>query len=132
MPRRDIGVASATWALVASVDDGVRTEFRKRARALGPMLQGSGLAATAAFLRAKSSSQTSLGRAYRATERGLAEHVYTSVGLGQPRPPDLVVWLGENASPTTYRRASAAAREFATWLKRAAEALIPAGAEGSQ
>ncbi len=127
MARRDAGLATLTWRIVNGIDKDSRKEFRPRALGLGPMLQSCGLAATAAFLQAKSNGEKPISRAYRATERALAGHVFASVGA-QPSPPtDLVAWLGQNDDPVTYRRATAAAREFAAWLRRAAEALIPGG-----
>lgn len=132
MARREAGVASAVWALVTEVgrDEHIRGQFRSRAMSLGPMLLGSGLAATAAVLKAKSHGNNPLERAYGRVLEGMTRHVFTSLGTDRPGA-DLVTWLMSNPDHIAYRRASAAASDYALWLRRAAEAIIPR-AEGEQ
>ena len=120
MRRRDQNLAAVAWVLVNGIPDGDRDQFRRRAMSLAPMLQGSGLAATAAFLRAKSVATL-------ATE--LETHVLDTLGVSGDDRNNFIAWLG-NLSASEYRRAGAAAREFATWVKRAAEALIPPTSAG--
>ena len=134
MGRRDQRMASTAWLLVegvvAATGTRERSEFRARAAGLPAMLQGSGLAATAAFLRAKSIPGTSsLERAYGSLVGALEERVFDALGVAQDERPSFIGWLGQ-ASVGEYRRAGAVAREFAAWMRRATEALIeePAGA----
>lgn len=126
--RRDQTLAVVAWQLVESLDAEVRPEFRSRAMGLGPMLLSSGLAATAAFHSAKAGPPPRSGnlkKAYGALVDGLARHV-----LAQPTASgrDLVVRAGA-MSAAEYRAAAADARAFALWVRRAAEALIPASAD---
>jgi CRISPR type III-B/RAMP module-associated protein Cmr5 len=123
MPRRDQGLAVTAWTLIDNVPPDVRDEFRTRAMELGPMLANSGLAATAAFLAAKAGSEAEpapLARAYRILADALSRHV-----LGDPQADRnrLVVELGQ-FDAAAYRRVGAGAREFAGWVRRAAEALV--------
>jgi CRISPR type III-B/RAMP module-associated protein Cmr5 len=127
MARRDQNLAVVAWKLVGGLHPAVREEFRSRAMSLGPMLVSSGLAATAAFHEAKAGPvpRKPLEHAYRAISDGLAKHVLDSTAaIGQ----DLVVGVGA-MNAAAYRQASADARAFALWVRRAAEALIPAAAE---
>lgn len=142
MARRDQQLAVVSWKLVESLDPDVRPEFRSRAVSLGPMLISSGLAATAAFHEAKAgpaagngtsngdgNGNLTLKRAYRALSDGLAQHVlHHRHATGR----DLVIGVGSMRS-ADYRSASADARAFALWVRRAAEALIPpAGSESDR
>lgn len=126
--RRDLGLAAITWKLVEDYDPDpkCREELRARALGLGPMLLGSGLAATTAFLQAKAHGTDGLARAYRATLDGLTRHVLQALGEVPDGDVDLVRWLADKDDHASYRRAGAAAGDFALWLRRAAGALIPA------
>lgn len=129
MPRRDQGLAVTAWQLLEQARDQLgrreRREFRTRAMGLGPMLHTCGLAATAAFLAAKAGGGDDLAPAYSRMADALAAHVTTSVGAAPLDRNAFVSWLGQ-ADPPTYRLAGAAAREFGLWVRRAAEALLPA------
>ncbi len=133
MPRRDQNLAVVTWQLVGGLDPEMRGDFRTRAMDLGPRLIACGLAATAAFYEAKAgpAPRKPLELAYRSMVNALARHVLRAPAASGG---ELVTRTGEmNAS--AYRYASADAREFALWVRRAAEAMIPAAAErgsGSQ
>ena len=127
MPRRDQNLAVVTWQLVGGLDTKAREEFRSRAMDLGPRLISCGLAATAAFYEAKAgpAPRKPLELAYRSMIDALARHV-----LGAPAASggELVTGTG-SMDAAAYRLASADARAFALWVRRAAEALIPAAAE---
>ena len=122
MPRRDQGLAVTAWTLVQSVPPGVRGEFDTRAAELGSQLATSGLAATAAFLAAKAGPDgqvPTLAQAYRILADALARHLLHDPLANRNQ---LMVELGQ-LDATGYRRAGAAAREFAAWVRRAAEAI---------
>lgn len=131
MDRRDRDLAATAWRLIERIPADARSRFRSRAMGLGPMVVTSGLAATVAFLEAKAgpgAPTDSLKRAYRITSDSLAQHVLgdsTATGGGL-----LVKVSTLEMTAAHYREASADARVFALWLRRAAEALIErAGAE---
>lgn len=104
----------------------VTNDLLARYRQLPAMLQTSGLGATFAFLTAKATESTDVGRAYRSVADGLRRH------LAETPPPlvtvrgstnlDLVKALAELTDPVAYARASAEAEALAAWLKRLAEA----------
>ena len=149
--RRDQGLAAAAWEMVVGLPRPLRQEFRSQAMGLGPMLVTSGLAATAAFLAAKAGpaegaghagggdqaaatdgapaadgAGTTLAGAYRALADALAAHVLGRLGLPGGDCTALVRELGKpELDAAAYRRASADARAFGIWARRAAEALIP-------
>lgn len=127
MPRRDQNLAVVTWQLVEGLDAGVRGDFRSRAMDLGPMLISCGLAATAAFHEAKAgpAPRKPLELAYRSMVDALARHVLKAPAASGR---ELVTEAGR-MDAASYRHASADARAFALWVRRAAEALIPAAAE---
>jgi CRISPR type III-B/RAMP module-associated protein Cmr5 len=127
MPRRDQNLAVVTWQLIGGLDTEVRGEFRSRAMDLGPRLISCGLAATAAFYEAKAgpAPRKPLERAYRAMADALARHVLKAPAASGG---ELVTRAG-SMDAASYRYASADARAFALWVRRAAEAMIPAAAE---
>ncbi len=128
MARRDQKLAVVSWQLVDGVKDPARPHFRSRAMNLGPMLVGSGLAATAAFHEAKAGpgqSAKPLNQAYRVLVDALANYV---LGRSDANGRALVLDVG-TMDIADYRRASADARAFALWVRRAAEALIPPAAQ---
>ncbi|KLL13029.1 MULTISPECIES: type III-B CRISPR module-associated protein Cmr5 [Protofrankia] len=129
MTRRDQNLAVVSWQLVDTVPAPARSDFRSRAVSLGPMLVGSGLAATAAFHEAKAGPgrpAKPLEQAYRILVDALARHV-----LATPGADGKALVLGVGAMDIAeYRRASADARAFALWVRRAAEALIPRAGAG--
>ncbi len=125
--RRDQNLAVVSWQLVDGVPAPARPDFRSRAMNLGPMLVGSGLAATAAFHEAKAGPgrpTKPLNQAYRILVDALAGHVLATPDANGRA---LVVDVG-TMDIADYRRASADARAFALWVRRAAEALIPPAA----
>jgi hypothetical protein len=126
MSRRDQGLAVTTWQLVEGIGHRDRREFRSRAMGLGALLQSSGLAAGAAFLAAKAGPDEPIKRAYRDIGNALAGHVLGRAGADPLECAPFVGWLGQ-IDIVEYRRASADAHEFAIWVRRAAEALIPPG-----
>lgn len=116
--RRDQRLARAAWDVVQELPGGAKQKFRSRAQGLPAMLQSSGLAATAAFLKSKSEPDCQL------VYGSLASWLRSQFNYREDC--DLVTWIA-SASPTDYRRATAEARAFASWLRRAAEAEIPRG-----
>lgn len=117
-PRLDQGMAvEASRAVPDPVNDQVRTRLRQ----LPVMLQTSGLAATLAFLHAKSGAQSPLEHAYRDVADALTGRVAATIGMARTTTtPQLVEHLG-GLSGDDYVMAAAHARAFAGWLSRIAE-----------
>jgi CRISPR/Cas system CMR-associated protein Cmr5 small subunit len=125
--RVDQGMAEAAARLLPlPVTDAQRTRYRQ----LRMMLHSAGLAATYAFIAAKSGETGELASAYQKAGEGLRERLS---GLGL-LPAD---WRGLDArevlaelgqmSAVQYARASAEAQALVSWLSRLADAMIQSG-----
>lgn len=102
-------------------------EYSSLVRSAPADIQTNGLGQTLAFWRAKGYEQ---GRPKSDNAQAeLLAHV--SAWLSHPdvkilpNGKDLMKWITEEASTDTYRRATAEAIAFLTWLKRFAEAELP-------
>lgn len=123
--RIDQGMAAAAADLLPSP---VTREMRTRYRQLRQMLHSAGLAATYAFIAAKSGEtgeSRELADAYRRAGAGLRQRL-SDIGL-LPADRELTAAgvlesLGK-MSPVEYARASAEARALAGWLSRLADAM---------
>jgi hypothetical protein len=125
MRRIDQGAALAA---AGALPDPVSKELRTRCRTLRVMLHGSGLAATYAFVAAKSAGTDDLSQAYgkvatmlrqRLVERGV-------LGAGVVGHRAVLAALGE-LPVAEYARASAEATALMSWLARLADALRAPG-----
>ena len=117
------GAAAAAGLLPDTVDPKLRKELRTRYRQLRAMLHGAGLAATYAFMAAKTSGD--LGESYSTVAHGLRQRL-TERGLftGDPAtmgPAEVLGQLGRMDS-VRYARASAEAAALLGWLSRLADA----------
>jgi CRISPR type III-B/RAMP module-associated protein Cmr5 len=135
--RIDQGMAgAAARALPASVDK----ELRTRLRQLRVMLHSAGLAATYAFIAAKSKDNAGegprddLAQAYqrvaeelrgRLADRRLLPHDARQMSAAQ------VMAALADMDPVRYARASAEASAFAGWLARLADAVFLEGGSGA-
>jgi CRISPR type III-B/RAMP module-associated protein Cmr5 len=128
--RRDQLLSDTAWSVVRAVKGSdVAGQARTRLMGLPSMLQGSGVVATMAFLKAKAGpgpGRSPLEQAYERVFDALGRHVAPADRHGDP-----LGWLAA-CDTTTLRRASVAAREFATWLRRAAEAELPKPEQGEE
>jgi CRISPR/Cas system CMR-associated protein Cmr5 small subunit len=128
--RVDQGMARLAADMLYDVD--ISEELRTRYLQLPVMLRTSGLAATYAFLVAKSSDTSGIGRAHQKVADGIRTHL-----TGTPPPLvhmqgttnlALVRALAELSDPVAYTRATAEVEALAGWLKRLAEAKSRHGA----
>jgi len=131
-PRRvDQGMA---YAASSMLPDTIDKDLRTRYRQLPIMVRTAGLAATMAFLVAKSDEKTDLGRAYQRVATGIRKHLSagprTAVS-GLSAAGDTVGAAKANESllaalaamrPGEYARAAAEAEMLACWLSRLADA----------
>lgn len=104
-----------------AVPDPVSDQVRTRLRQLPVMLQTSGLAATLAFLYAKSGDMKPLERAYRDVSQALTERVVAATGLPAGTTTSALVRALGEMSAVDYQIAGAHARAFAGWMSRIAE-----------
>ncbi|HEX9357216.1 MAG TPA: type III-B CRISPR module-associated protein Cmr5 [Streptosporangiaceae bacterium] len=120
--RIDQGMATAAAELLP---EHVDKELRTRCRHLRVMLNTAGLAATYAYLAAKSGSQTSLERAYRDVAESMRERLEDAGLLAGGRRMSHRQVLAELGamSPARYARAGLEAATLAGWLARLADAL---------
>ena len=117
------GATAAAGLLPDTVDPKLRKELRTRYRQLRAMLHGAGLAATYAFMAAKTSGD--LGESYSTVAHGLRRRL-TERGLltGDPAtmgPAEVLGQLGRMDS-VRYAQASAEAAALLGWLSRLADA----------
>lgn len=126
--RIDQGMAAAAARhLPAQVSPELRTRYRQ----LRAMLHSAGLAATYAFVAAKTRSEGGpLGRAYQQVALGMRERLEHLGLLGGKAAKDVehrqvLELLGGMPAPD-YARASAEAAALATWLSRLADASYQA------
>ena len=128
--RVDQGMAAvAARLLPVPVTDQQRTRYRQ----LRVMLHVAGLAATYAFIAAKSGEQNALAGAYQKAGEGIAQRLS---GLGllsaewrQLSPVNVLAELGE-MSPVQYARACAEAQALVSWLSRLADAMVQSARNG--
>lgn len=132
--RVDQGSAAAAAALLpGTVDPTLRTRYRQ----LRAMLHGAGLAATYAFVAARTSGD--LGESYGKVADGLRRRLTDRALLtGDPtrmESADVLSQLG-NMDSVRYARASAEAAALLGWLSRLADAsyerVEPADDAGSR
>jgi CRISPR/Cas system CMR-associated protein Cmr5 small subunit len=139
--RIDQNMAAAAAAALPSANglgDAEKKALRTTYRRLGAMLHNAGLAATYAFIAARSNAETGvLARAYQEAARGIRRRL-SDVGLlsGDLDPRQVLKMLGE-MDPVQYARASAEAAALTRWLSRLADATyqVPrsgAAADGAQ
>jgi CRISPR/Cas system CMR-associated protein Cmr5 small subunit len=122
--RVDQGMAAAAARLLpVPVTDQQRTRYRQ----LRVMLHSAGLAATYAFIAAKSGEQNALAGAYQKAGEGIVEQLsgarLLSEGWRQLSPVDVLAELGA-MSPVQYARAGAEAQALVSWLSRLADAMV--------
>lgn len=116
--RLDQGMAADA---VRAVPPAVSKEMLTRFRQLPVQLRTSGLAATLAFLLAKSGTQTPLERAYGKAAEGLTKRVAERLALDPaPDPRGLLARLAD-LDIGDYQLAAAEAQAFAGWMRRIAE-----------
>lgn len=123
--RIDQNMATAAAAALPRVDkDQDKKALRTRYRQLGNMLHTAGLAATYAFIAARSSTEKDvLADAYRQVAQGLRTRL-ADVGLlttSNLDPREVLEALGA-MSAVEYARASAEAAALTRWLSRLADA----------
>ncbi len=128
--------AKASWECIDQVKkkNEQLSEKKKYAREYGGLaqsapadIQASGLGQTLAFWRAKGfeKGHPRIDDAHAE----ILEHVSAWLGKQRILPDgrDALEWIAKDASTDDYRRASAEAVAFLTWLKRFAEAELPKG-----
>jgi CRISPR/Cas system CMR-associated protein Cmr5 small subunit len=120
--RIDQGMAVAA---VAALPPDVDKELRTRYKQLRVMLHSAGLAATYAFIAAKSGDAGPLPVAYRSAALGIRQRL-VALGLltgdaASMTVRDVMSQLG-GMDPARYARASAEAAAFAGWVSRLADA----------
>ncbi|MGH3907978.1 MAG: type III-B CRISPR module-associated protein Cmr5 [Pseudonocardiaceae bacterium] len=118
------GAAAAAGLLDTTLDAKRAKELRTRYRQLRAMLHSAGLAATYAFVAARTAS-AELGESYRKVAEALRRRL-TGRGLltGDPAtmtPADVLGQLG-GMDVVAYARASAEAAALLGWLSRLADA----------
>lgn len=125
--RIDQNMATAAAAVLPKADtlkDQDKKALRTRYRQLGNMLHTAGLAATYAFIAARSSTEKDvLAEAYRQVAKGLRIRL-ADVGLlttSNMGPREVLEALGA-MSAVDYARASAEAAALTRWLSRLADA----------
>jgi CRISPR-associated protein Cmr5 len=106
--------AKCAWECVQSVNENQK-EYRSLARGAPADIQANGLGQTLAFWKAKK------GKEHQALESAVSSWVAKQLQIeGQ----DLLGWITKDATNDDYRRATAEAIAFLTWLKRFAEAEL--------
>jgi CRISPR type III-B/RAMP module-associated protein Cmr5 len=112
--------AAAAGLLPEESDPQLRKELRTRYRKLSAMLHGAGLAATYAFVAARTSGR--LGESYQEVADGIRRRL-AERGLlnGDSNLRNVLRQLGE-MDIVTYARASAEAAALLSWLSRLADA----------
>jgi CRISPR/Cas system CMR-associated protein Cmr5 small subunit len=124
--RIDQNMATAAAAALppaGGLADAEKKALRSTYRRLGAMLHNAGLAATYAFVAARSNAETGvLAQAYQEAARGIRKRL-SEVGLlsGDMGPRQVLEALGE-MDPVQYARASAEAAALTRWLSRLADA----------
>lgn len=128
--RVDQGMAAAAASVLP---ENVSPELRTRYRQLRVMLHTAGLAATYAFIAAKSGEGGALAEAYQSAGAGIRQRL-SDAGLltGDPRRMGARQVMDElgRMNAVQYARASAEAAALAGWLSRLADAAYQAAAAG--
>jgi CRISPR-associated protein Cmr5 len=123
--------AGRAWECVKQVKDRQYAgAYRSLARGATADLQANGLGQTLAFWRAKGYEN---GRRKRDSEHAvLLEHVSDWLRKEVPEisgSDNVVEWIATKATTNDYRRATVEAIAFLNWVKRFAEAELPASGE---
>jgi CRISPR-associated protein Cmr5 len=113
---------SSAWTNIDTIkSSSMNKEYRALVRGLPADIQTMGLAQTLAFLQAKGEEQ----------HRKLGSHLNDWLKGSVTGGVDATDWLRLPATTSTESmRATREALSYIVWLKRYAEALIPAGDEG--
>jgi CRISPR-associated protein Cmr5 len=122
--------ANEAWAVVARLkDQPIAREYRSLAQSAPADIQANGLGQTLAFWRAKGydKGQAKQDNAHARLFEDVSAWVCRQLQIGDGR--DLLTWVVETATTNDYRRATAEALAFLTWLKRFVEAELPSGGE---
>lgn len=138
MRRIDQGMSTIAAGLLPEVTGDNAKELRSRFRHLPIQLHGSGLAATYAFIAARSNSTSSerLTQAYRDVARQIRAHLadkgLVSESLVSGEEPGvhraMLSALGD-MDWATYARAGREVAVLFTWLRRLADAVYPTSAK---
>lgn len=120
---------AAARMLPPTINDQLRTRYRQ----LPVMLRTAGLAATYAFLVARTDAASELGRAYGRVAEGIREHLTSRHLLPGDttalRNQDVVARLAL-VPLRDYARAAAEVEALAGWLSRLAEAAYRSAKQG--
>lgn len=109
--------ATAAWKAIVQVKGQSYQDKYKSLAANAPAdIQSNGLGQTLAFWKAKG------GEEHRALYQALA--VWIKGQLSVLSANDLLVWVMQTATTDQYRRATAEAISFLSWIKRFAEAEL--------
>jgi len=115
--------AAAALPQAATLKDTEKKALRTRYRQLGAMLHSAGLAATYAFIAARSSTEKDvLADAYRQVARAIRERLAEVGLLSRDLGPREVLEALGRMSAVEYARASAEAAALTRWLSRLADA----------
>ena len=129
MKRVDQGMAAAAASVLRRP---VTDQLRSRYGQLPFMVRTAGLAATYAFLVAKSEPAEEIGRAYSAVADGIRAHLAgQSPLLATLTHNDQVVRTLADLPAADYARASMEIEALAGWLRRLAEAAYRVDKAGS-
>lgn len=109
--------AAKAWDCVRSVT-GRKKEYVSLARGAPADIQANGLGQTLAFWKAKKEPE------HRQVYAAVSQWIQERLNLGDR---DLLEWVIKDANTNDYRRATAEAMAFLTWLKRFAEAELESG-----
>jgi hypothetical protein len=133
--RVDQEMAAAAAGMLVRADGLSRIEqkaLRSRYRQLRVMLHGAGLAATYAFVAAKSGRSSVLERAYAEAAEGIRGRLkHLDLLTGDPSRLDAKEILSQlgTMDGMKYRRASAEVTALVGWLSRLADACYEVGGD---
>ncbi|MFW6638518.1 type III-B CRISPR module-associated protein Cmr5 [Nocardiopsis algeriensis] len=140
MQRIDQGMALTAAGILPEAKGDNAKELRSRFRHLPVQLHTSGLAATYAFIAARSSSASTdrLSQAYRAVAQQIRTHLagkgMIDGELATAREPEvhreMLAALGE-MDTATYTRAAREVTVLFSWLRRLADAVYPKSGSAS-
>lgn len=123
--RRDLDMARQAFEAVERLvadEPGAARAIRTRLRTLPAMIQQSGLVAAMAFIAARAQTNKPIAAAYKMTYDTLNQRIEGRFGHR-----DLLQWLNTGGfGEHEHAIVEAEVREYVAWLRRAAEALIPA------
>ncbi len=109
--------ATAAWEAIGRVrEQNYKSKYKSLAGNAPADIQTSGLGQVLAFWRAKGNPE------HLAIYQAVAEWVKNQVNPGLKT--DLLEWIMKEATTDEYRRATAEAMAFLSWLKRFAEAEL--------